>query len=103
MYAIKRLLKIRKIFEQAGVLDGSATDQTYHSNVEAYVAESTAKRAAEKTLNKISSGADADSPGSAKKVPVLHAYNLEEYGLSEEMVRETFKEYTDKYNLVAKK
>ena len=93
------------ILKQAGVLDGSATDQTYHSNVEAYVADSTAKRAAEKTLNKISSGsgADADSSGSVKKVPVLHAYNLEEYGLSEEMVRETFKEYTDKYNLVAKK
>jgi len=92
------------ILTQAGVLDGSVTDQIYHRNVEAYVAASTAKRAKEKTLNKISpsSGSNPNSDSSAAKTPVLHAYSLEEYGLSVEIVRDTFKEYTDRYSLVGK-
>lgn len=87
------------ILEQAGV----AEDTQYVTRVKDYVAASKAKRSKEKALNKVGSSGDSDA-GKLKMVePVVHVYSLEEYGLSVDKVRETFKAYTDKYNLVEKK
>lgn len=41
--------------------------------------------------------------GKKKDNQELHSYCLEDYGLSEARVREHFRDYTDRYNLVTKK
>jgi hypothetical protein len=80
------------ILAQAGV----AEDAGYAARVNDYVAASKAKRSKETALNKVSANA-AGNGANAKSEPVVHLYSLEEYGLSEDLVRETFKLYTAKY------
>ncbi len=86
------------ILKQAEVLTDGPASQEYCTKVEQYMAASKAKRAKEEALVKGTSVAKKQGDEH-----VLHAYSLEEYGLSVEKVRAMFKSYTDKYNLVAGK
>ena len=101
------------ILNQAGVLDNGQASKKYNDKVEEYIVNSKSKRAKEKTLNKtttsnkksdvaVNTSTETNDNKSKSKgaMPVLHLYSLEEYGLSLESVREEFKSYTDKYNLV---
>jgi len=101
------------ILNQAGVLDNGQASQKYNDKVEEYIVNSKSKRAKEKTLNKtttsnkksdVAANTSTETNDNKSKskgaMPVLHLYSLEEYGLSLESVREEFKSYTDKYNLV---
>ena len=76
----------QQIFKNAlGLVENnSVQEQVWTSRVDAYLAKSKAERlAASKT------------PGVEK----LHDYSLEDYGLSEQILRERFQHYTDRFRL----
>ena len=75
----------RAVFARAGMTDPRQTEE-WERRVAAYLEKNKAERAAKRGKEK-----------------ALHSYSLEDYGLTEQGVRERFKEYTDRYNLVADK
>lgn len=73
----------------AAGLDFSAE---FEARIDAYLAKSKAEREALKANKSVANKSKGTQAA-------LHEYTLEEYGLSEEMVRREFKDYIDKYQL----
>ena len=76
----------QKIVTQAGL----EYSDKYQAKLDQYIAESNEKRARLKGTVKTSS---------AEKKKALHSYSLEDYGLTKELVRTTFKDYVEKFKL----
>jgi hypothetical protein len=62
----------------------------YEARLDAYLAKNAAERAALKAKKE-----SASNDSSA----IIHSYSLEEYGLSKELIQETFEDYIKLYNL----
>lgn len=75
----------RSIFLRAGMTDAAQTAE-WERRVAHYLEKNRREREAKRG-----------------KESALHAYSLADYGLTEEGVRERFRDYTDKYGLVAAK
>lgn len=79
----------KKIVKEAGL----EYSEEYDAKLDAYITKSNEKRSKLKGSVKTSSG----EAGKA-----LHTYSLEDYGLTKELVRSTFKDYVERFNLAEK-
>lgn len=83
----------RKVFEKAEL----PFSTEYDERIDSYLAKNAEQR------RKLKEQKIKEESAGLKKKAVLHAYSLQDYGLSEDMVLERFSWYIEKYNLREKK